>query len=150
MLGFVKSSTSNFNTTRWLQYLYCTLVRPQLECASCVWSNHNDSHKERLELVQYKFLRYVAFRLNTNEIFFTNLLYFLYLLLLKVRRLQRKLKTFFFIALFCWRESDFVFQRDLPDLHFYLLYLIIVRITVLTRSLVGQHLSVLFCRFNFV
>lgn len=47
-----------------------------------------EATRKKLESIQHKFLRYVAFKLIVNEFFDTGLLHLLNLLPHKVRRLQ--------------------------------------------------------------
>ena len=62
-LGFIIRSASRFNANT-LIYLYKSLVRQILLYNSVIWSPHYESHIRRLESVQRKFLRFLAFKLG--------------------------------------------------------------------------------------
>ncbi|BES94119.1 Retrotransposon protein [Nesidiocoris tenuis] len=61
-LGFLKRCTREFTNVAAITHLYLTMVRPIMEYASVVWSPYYEVHKQELERVQRKFLRYVAYR----------------------------------------------------------------------------------------
>jgi hypothetical protein len=48
MLGFTKRISREFQNRNTLKTLYTSLVNPNLEHASCVWSPHQSVHSERL------------------------------------------------------------------------------------------------------
>lgn len=58
MLGFIKRWSKEFNDPYILKSLYTTLVRPNLEYASQVWSPFYEVHIKRIESVQKNFLKY--------------------------------------------------------------------------------------------
>ncbi|CAB0006769.1 unnamed protein product, partial [Nesidiocoris tenuis] len=61
-LGFLKRTTREFSSIPAILLLYKTMVRPVMEYASVVWSPCYETHKNELERVQSKFLRYLAFK----------------------------------------------------------------------------------------
>jgi hypothetical protein len=63
MLGFIKRFSRDFRDPYTHKTLNTSLVRPNLEHASCVWSPHQSVHSERLERVQHNFIRYAVRRL---------------------------------------------------------------------------------------
>ena len=64
MLGFIKRCTVDFTGIAAIKRLYCSLVLPHLTYASCVWSPCYAIHRQSLERVQHKFLKYAAFKMN--------------------------------------------------------------------------------------
>jgi Reverse transcriptase (RNA-dependent DNA polymerase) len=58
MLGFVKRISKEFSDPYTYKTLYVSLVRPNLEYASCVWSPHHDIHSKRIERIQHNFVRF--------------------------------------------------------------------------------------------
>jgi hypothetical protein len=52
MLGFIKRISREFCVPYTLKILYISLVRPNLEHATCVWSPHQPVYSEWLERVQ--------------------------------------------------------------------------------------------------
>jgi Reverse transcriptase (RNA-dependent DNA polymerase) len=58
MLGFIKRISKEFKDYYTLKTLFVSLVRPNLEYASSVWSPHQACHSERIERIQHKFLRF--------------------------------------------------------------------------------------------
>lgn len=62
MLGFIKRCTYDFKNTHAIKVLYYSLVRSKLEYCSTVWSPQYDIHIDRIEKVQNKFARYLAFK----------------------------------------------------------------------------------------
>lgn len=62
MLGFLKRTMKEFNDPKVFIMLYQSLVRSQLEYASCVWSPHYASHISRIETIQKKFLIFYAWK----------------------------------------------------------------------------------------
>jgi hypothetical protein len=57
-LGFVRRLASEFRDEYTLSMLYTSLVRPKLEHASCVWDPVYNIHREKIEGVQKKFIKY--------------------------------------------------------------------------------------------
>ena len=62
MLGFVKRNTRDFKNIFTIRVLYLTLVRPHLEGSTIIWSPYFNIYIDKLESVQRKFLRYIAFK----------------------------------------------------------------------------------------
>jgi hypothetical protein len=63
MLGFIERISRDFRDPYTHKTLYTSLVRPNLEHATCVWSPNQSVHSERLERVQHNFIRYAVRRL---------------------------------------------------------------------------------------
>jgi hypothetical protein len=63
MLGFIERISREFCDPYTHKTLYTSLVRPNLEHATCVWSPHQSVHSKRLERVQNNFIRYAVGRL---------------------------------------------------------------------------------------
>ena len=57
MLGFIKRISREFQDYYALKTLFVSLVRPNLEYASVVWSPHQACHSERIERIQDNFIR---------------------------------------------------------------------------------------------
>jgi len=55
MLGFIKRWSKEFNNPFVLKSLYTSLVRPNLEYASQVWSPFYKIHINRIEAIQKNF-----------------------------------------------------------------------------------------------
>ena len=64
MLGFIKRCIVDFTNIAAIKRLYCSLVLPYLTYASCVWSPCYAIHRQSLERVLHKFLKYAAFKMN--------------------------------------------------------------------------------------
>ena len=64
VLGFVKRCTRDFTSPEAIVTLYKSLVRPVMEYASPVWSPFYREYIDRLEKVQRRFLRYLAYRIR--------------------------------------------------------------------------------------
>lgn len=62
MLGFLKRIMKEFNNPKALISLYQSLVRSQLEYASCVWCPSYSNHVKRIEAVQKSFLIFYAWK----------------------------------------------------------------------------------------
>jgi Reverse transcriptase (RNA-dependent DNA polymerase) len=58
MLGFIKRISKEFKDYYTYKTLFVSLVRPNLEYASSVWSPHQACHSERIERIQHNFLRF--------------------------------------------------------------------------------------------
>ena len=56
-LGFIARFGKHFKQIRTLKLLYVTLVRPQVEYASVIWSPRHKQYSNSIERVQHKFLR---------------------------------------------------------------------------------------------
>lgn len=63
-LGFIIRCCRNFKDTKTLIMLYNTIVRSRLEYASVVWSPLYTIHKQELEAVHRRFLKYLAFKID--------------------------------------------------------------------------------------
>ena len=70
MLGFIKRISKEFEDYYALKTLFVSLVRPNLEYASVVWSPHQACHSERIERIQHNFLRFALrmFRWTANPL----------------------------------------------------------------------------------
>jgi hypothetical protein len=64
MLGFIKRLSKEFQDPYTLKTLYVSLVRPNLEYASSIWSPHQACHSERIERIQHNFVRFALRRLR--------------------------------------------------------------------------------------
>lgn len=64
LLGFMKRSLSEFDNVRCFKDIFCSLVRSILEYATIIWSPYYKCHKDLIEKVQQKFLRFVAYKLG--------------------------------------------------------------------------------------
>lgn len=97
MLGFIKRYTSDFKNPYTVKYLYVTLVRPHLEYCTVVWSPYYNIHINRIERVQKKFLRYLAFRMHFEVVDhdYTYLMRSFKISLLNSRRIVNDLKFLF-------------------------------------------------------
>ncbi|KAG7298080.1 hypothetical protein JYU34_018850 [Plutella xylostella] len=62
MLGFIMRIGRGFSCTETLKLLYMTHARSILEFASPVWSPQYEVYKKRIEAVQHKFIRHLAYR----------------------------------------------------------------------------------------
>lgn len=60
MAGFVKRQMSELRDMEVLKSLYVSLVRPQLEYCTQVWSNTSLSNKNRIESIQRRFTKLIA------------------------------------------------------------------------------------------
>jgi hypothetical protein len=58
MLGFIKRISKEFNDYYTLKTLFVSLVIPNLEYASSVWSPYQACHSEKFERIQHNFVRY--------------------------------------------------------------------------------------------
>lgn len=65
-LGFVIRHSNSFHNVNVLKLLYTSLVRPQLEFASIIWSPYYSYLINDIERVQHRFLRYVNW-FNTHS-----------------------------------------------------------------------------------
>lgn len=64
LLGFIKRHTKEFSNIIAIKTLYISLVRSHLENCSVIWSPYFQIHIDKVERVQKRFLRYIAFKLN--------------------------------------------------------------------------------------
>ena len=95
LLGFIKRCTADFSSVAALKQLYCALVRPHLEYASCVWSPYYNIHKQTLERVQHKFLKLIAYRMNLIDYTDAELLSLLNMSPILVRHQRRDLLSLY-------------------------------------------------------
>jgi hypothetical protein len=63
-LGFIRRDSSNFDSSKCLSVLYCSLVRSLLEYGTVVWSLYTLGNMRRLDRVQNRFLNFASYRLN--------------------------------------------------------------------------------------
>lgn len=64
-LGFIKRTTEEFNNLNTIVYLFKSLVLPQLNYASIIWTPHTQQKYNKIDAVIRKFLRYAAFKNKT-------------------------------------------------------------------------------------
>ena len=69
MLGFIIRSSKEFDDPYTTKQLYCTFVRPILEFSSEVWCQFYQVHKNRIESIQMKFLKFALRNLGWNSRF---------------------------------------------------------------------------------
>lgn len=67
LLGFMKRSLTDFNNIDCFKSVYCSVIRSVLEFGSNVWSPYYKCHKNCIERVQRRFLRFVAWKLNIRS-----------------------------------------------------------------------------------
>lgn len=74
MLGFIKN-TFDFTDLNVLRILYFSLVRSHLEYCCIIWSPFFQIYIAKIESVQRKFLRYIAFKLSipTTDIIYSEI-----------------------------------------------------------------------------
>lgn len=97
MLGFIKRCAHDFHDIDAIRLLYCVLVRPHLEYASCLWSPCYNIYIHKIEQVQRRFLRFAAFKMNIDPNY-QNLESLLKLDRLETRRKHRDLKMLYKIV----------------------------------------------------
>lgn len=64
LLGFIKRSTHSFSDITAIIHLYRSLLIPIFTYASQIWSPHQQYLMDRLESIQHRFLRYLAFKMG--------------------------------------------------------------------------------------
>lgn len=64
MLGFVMRMSHDFHNWNSIVSLFVSYVRSILEYGSVIWSPWYDIHRDRIEAVQVKFLKYLRFRMH--------------------------------------------------------------------------------------
>lgn len=64
MFRLIMRHCSFFNNSLTLKCLYTTLVRSFLEYATLIWDSGSIGISNEIEAVQYKFLRFISFKLN--------------------------------------------------------------------------------------
>lgn len=67
MLGFIKRIGKDFRNVTALKAIYLAHVRSHLEYASVVWSPYYQTHVDRIESIQKKFLTYAPRRSLTRD-----------------------------------------------------------------------------------
>lgn len=65
-LGFIIRNSRDFSNIHTLKLLFYAFVRSKIEYASVVWSPYYQSHVNRLERVQRRFLKYLSFKLDAR------------------------------------------------------------------------------------
>ncbi|XP_043481775.1 uncharacterized protein LOC122510891 isoform X1 [Leptopilina heterotoma] len=71
-LGFVTRNASMFNNITAIRTLYLSLVRSPVLFASIAWRPYYDVHIDRLEKIQNRFLRFLAYKANVNHDFYSH------------------------------------------------------------------------------
>lgn len=61
-LGFLKRNTADFKSIACIKILYNSLVRSKLEYACKVWDSGTTLHRNKVETVQNKFLKYLYYK----------------------------------------------------------------------------------------
>jgi hypothetical protein len=64
VLGFIRRHSSNFDSSKCLSVLYCSLVRSLLEYGAVVWSPYTLGDMRHLDRIQNRFLNFASYRLN--------------------------------------------------------------------------------------
>lgn len=64
MLGFIIRNSQSFNTVVCLKTLYFVYVRSRLEYGALIWYPIYACHKNRIEAIQRKFLKYLSYRVD--------------------------------------------------------------------------------------
>lgn len=64
LLGYVKRIPKDFDDLLALKNLYTAIVRPYPECVSPICCLYEQSHVHAREIIQHKFLRFIAYRIN--------------------------------------------------------------------------------------
>lgn len=98
MLGFVMRTSRSFMKKESILHLYRTLVLPQLEYASVVWSPHYDTCADLLENVQRRFTRFMFRRFRLTYCPYFERLQVLGLLTLRKRRMLQDQMTLFSVV----------------------------------------------------
>ena len=62
VLGFIKRNSKDFSNINTIKLMYTSLVRPHLEFCTNLWSPYYKTYIDKLDSVQRKFLRYIAFK----------------------------------------------------------------------------------------
>lgn len=87
LYGFIKRTCNLFKKPSTFLLLYKSLIRSQLEYATCVWNPLYDKYSDQLESVQRKCLRYVNYIIFRKRSSYHTLLEKFSLSTLKLRRL---------------------------------------------------------------
>lgn len=85
--GFIRRTCNLFKKPSTLMLLYKSLIRSQLEYASCVWNPLYDKYSDQIELVQKKYLRFLSYTFFKKRSSYHTLLEKFTLSTLKLRRL---------------------------------------------------------------
>ena len=88
ILGFIKRNTNDFKNINAIKLLYVTLVRPILENCSVVWNPQCVTYLDKINRVQKRFLRYIAFKMRIPT---TNLDYCLLEKKLNLQNINKRL-----------------------------------------------------------
>jgi len=62
ILGFIRRNCNDFHDILAIKSIYCCLVRSICEYGSIIWSPYTSIHKNKIESIQQKFLRFVSFQ----------------------------------------------------------------------------------------
>ena len=68
-LGFIIRSTKPFKKSSTIMILFNSLIKSQLEYCSTVWNPYYETHKNRLERIQKKFLKMLSYRDHVSNDF---------------------------------------------------------------------------------
>lgn len=91
ILGFIRRNCADFDDSLALKSIYCSLVRSICEYGSIIWSPYQSGHKQTIEKIQQKFLRFLSFKcsiIREPHSSYTPLLTILNLETLEQRRLR--------------------------------------------------------------
>ena len=66
MVGFINRATKDFNKPETLISLYFAFVHNKVLFGSVIWNPHYDVHTTRIERIQNRFLRFLAFKTHTT------------------------------------------------------------------------------------
>lgn len=64
MLGFIIRNSATFSNINTIRSLYYAYVRSRLEYCAIVWNPYYTVHKQAVEMVQRKFLKYLYFKVH--------------------------------------------------------------------------------------
>uniref|UniRef100_A0A2S2NTF7 RNA-directed DNA polymerase from mobile element jockey n=1 Tax=Schizaphis graminum TaxID=13262 RepID=A0A2S2NTF7_SCHGA len=67
ILGFIRRNCADFDDSLALKSIYCSLVRSICEYGSIIWSPYQSGHKQVLEKIQQKFLRFLSFKCSIER-----------------------------------------------------------------------------------
>ncbi|KAL1448351.1 hypothetical protein WDU94_015562 [Cyamophila willieti] len=66
ILGFINRNSKQFRNHKTFIILFFSLVRPILEYATVIWAPYYNNQISKLESVQHRFLRYLAYKQGTR------------------------------------------------------------------------------------